>query len=193
MYDFKKDLLKDENIVYTCRPTPGKGNKQIKESIFLFILATLTQIILFIVNKTKTDLTLDMNIYIIIGVTIVVDLIALAKLIYNLYIKKYNVSDDYFCITTKRILKYEKRINRLSCGYIKKYKYIRIRNEKDGYGDIQFDTYVQDIISKRDLDIPSIDDLKKDYSDLDRIVIESVKNPKKIVKIVERINKKLNK
>ena len=59
MYDFKKDLLKDENIIYTCRPTPGKGNKQIKESIFLFILATLTQIILFVVSKTKNDLTLD--------------------------------------------------------------------------------------------------------------------------------------
>ena len=193
MYDFKKDLLKNENIVYTCRPTPGKGKKQITEALFLFILATLTQIILFVVTKTKVDITLDMSIYIIVAVTIGVDLIAISKLIYNLYIKKYNVSDDYFCITTQRILKYESRIDRLSCGYIKNYKFIRIRNEKDGYGDIQFDKYVQDIISKRDLDLPSLDDLKKDYNDLDRMVIESVKNPKKIVKIVEKINKKLNK
>lgn len=192
MYDFKKDLQQNEAIVYTCRPTPGKGDKQIKEWFFLLLLATVTQIILLSVSITRSEIEFDMSRDLILGVTLVVDLIAISGLIYNYFIKKYNVSDDYFCITTNRILKYEERTKQLSCGYIKRYKYVRIRNYKNGYGDIQFDAYVQDIVSKRDIDIPSLDDLKPNYNDMDRMIIESVKNPKKIAKIVKKINKKLN-
>lgn len=192
MHDFKQDLKENEGIVYTCRPTPGKGNKQINEWLFLILLATITQIILLSVSMTRSEIEFDMSRNLVLGVTIIVDLIAISGLIYNYFIKKYKVSDDYFCITTERILKYEERTKKLSCGYIKKYKFVRIRNYKNGYGDIQFDSYVQDIVSKRDISLPNIEDFKQNYEDMDRMVIESVKNPKKIAKIVKKINKKLN-
>lgn len=185
MYDFNKILTKNEKILYKGKPVPGKSYNGIYEMLFIivFTLIILTTIIVIGVKRGDLSDSFDMNFRIVILIIIGALVFGVSGLIYSVVFKKYNVSDDNFCITNKRVIKFEDRENKLSYGKISKYKFIHIINEKDGFGDIVFQMYDNDIANRKDIGILPSNSVNQDLKDMDVMVFECVKNPMRVASI----------
>ena len=137
-YDFNRQLYKDEQILYQGKPIPGKGSKQIKEYIFVIGFFAIS-IGLLIWSLIAGEKPIDLSFIVIFIVAIIMFLIVIYGLVYNLFIKKRSVSDDYYCVTNNRVLKYESKKDRLVYGYLINYDAVRCENVKGNYGDLQIE------------------------------------------------------
>lgn len=188
MFDFNKVLTENEEIIYKAQPVAGKGDKSIKGPIFgiLFIFVCQLLLVLSLVFKIGDgENGINLSFIIIFAVTLLFDGILLYSIIYNLFIKQKSVSDDYFCITNKRVLKYQDRKQELQFGYLYYYASIEISNEKDGFGDITFTS--NQIEEEEILSIM----FKPNKENMPSITFESVANPKEVVDIARKARKDL--
>ena len=197
MYDFKQHLRDGEEILYEGRPHAGKGSKNIGGELFIigFCVLILAILILSIVYKIG-DGANGVNGTAIVFFAVIGFFVAICLwgAIYKLFIKKRAVADDYFCITNKRVMKYQSKKDELVYGDINKYKLISCDNEKDGYGDItmSIDAHEQGIDEG---DMASMIDLKNmllhpDKEDMPQITFECVEKPRDLKKLIKEQQKK---
>lgn len=110
MYNFENNLLVDEKILYQGKPTPGKGGKSVGGLLFLICFALGIQALMILSVVTKTgDGAGGINlgfIIIFLAATLFLGL-GVYGLFYNLFLKKKQVADDFYCLTNKRAMKYE--------------------------------------------------------------------------------------
>lgn len=138
-FDFNSCLFKDEKILYQGRPTPGKGSKHVGGLLFLicFSLACLGLLIWSLVTKTGDGaygISLTYTIFFIVLSAFL--LLGIYGLVYILFFKKRMVSDDFYCLTNMRAIKYESRKKKLVFGYLAYYSDIHCSNIKNNHGDL---------------------------------------------------------
>lgn len=190
MHDFSKVLKENEKIIYECRPNPGKGGKSILGIIFIITFMTVIQVVCAISSKAGNSQLSGSDLLIIYLVTFLFDGASIYAFIYNVFLKKEKVSDDFYCITDKRILKYEQKDNKLVSGYIMNYQEIRVNNYKNGYGDL----YMGIVLDENNVNLAEIKNLavNPNPENMPAITFESIQNPYKIAKVVESIRERLN-
>lgn len=195
MYDFKKHLLENEEILYEGRAFPGKGGKEIIGLLFvicfsLFVLALLIWSVVTGTGDGANGVTIE---FIIIFLVFLLFLgIGLYGLVYNLFLKKIQVADDYYCLTNIRAMKYESKKDKLVYGYLKKYEEIYCENVKGGYGDL----YMVSAIDEKylnDHNMSVLDYLlsKSDPEDMPSMCFESIKNPRQLRKMAIDARRKI--
>ena len=189
VYNFKEHLINDEEILYEGRPVPGKGNKQVWGYLFGIAFIGL-MLVLLIWNLSKDTNGLDFKYILFFTICGGFLLLFIWGLIYDLFIKKRAVSDDYYCLTNKRVLKYERKKDRLVFGYLKNYKTIQSEKVKNHFGDVRFEMdlstqYNSDTITPQELAEIKNMILHPDPNNMPSILFESIENPDH-VKILAR-------
>ena len=184
MYNFEQHLFKDEKILYEGRAVPGEGGKSIS-GLLMAVGAMLFIQLLLIIDiqyKKSQGIEVDYPITIIFMFTFLFEGLAIWGLIYNIFLKKKEVADDFYCITTKRAFKYEAKTNKLIFGYLEYYEDMKIYNEKDNFGDL----YMGIAISEDDKISPQ--ELKElmfnpNPENRPNITFESIENPKYVLEL----------
>lgn len=195
MYDLKKCLDNDEKILYEGKSFPGKGSKSIKGSLLLILFIGLVQGLMIWSVVTGTGdgaYGISFPFIMIMATTLLFDVIAIYNIIYLLFLKKRLVSDDYYCITNKRVFKYESKKDKLVYGYLASYEEIKILNEKDGYGDLYMGIILKENSSKEErMKVVKEHMLQSSSKPVPIIVFESIENPSGVVQIVQNARKEL--
>lgn len=152
--DFSKYLQNDEKIIQELRPSYGKGSTNKNTKAISIIL-----IIILIIHISVTALIMssdDKSPIVIITITFLLfEVLSISGLIYNIFIKKKVIQDDYYCITNKRVFKYDLKKDKLVFGYIINYTF-DIRNEKDKAGDLYMQVDLSSLNNSNDMKIVSI-------------------------------------
>lgn len=189
-FDFNSCLLQDEKILYQGRPTPGKGDKQVGGSLVVicFSLLWLGLLIWSLVTKTgdgANGISLTYIIFIALGLLLFG--LGIYSLVYNLYLKKKNVSDDFYCLTNMRAIKYESSKNKLVFGYLASYNNIVCENVKDNYGDLSMSIDISNEIDENDPDLLKLKDmmLNPNPENMPFVVFQSIENPEKVCQIAK--------
>lgn len=141
MYNFRTHLDDGEEILWQGQAFPGKGAKNIGGLLFLIIFVLGIQLLMIwsVVTGTGDGANgIDLSFIIIFGVTLLFSGIGIYGIVYNLFLKKKLVADDFYCLTDKRVFKYESNKNKLVYGYLMYYEEIRCDNVENGYGDLYF-------------------------------------------------------
>lgn len=189
-FDFNSCLLKDEKILYQGRPTPDKGSKQVGGTLFLicFSLVFLGLLIWSLVTKTGDGAGGISIAYIVFFVLSLFFLaIGIYSLVYNLFLKKRMLSDDFYCLTNMRALKYESRKKKLVFGYLASYNNIVCENMKNNYGDLSMSIDISNEIDENNPDLLKLKDmmLNPNPENMPFIVFQSIKNPKAVREIAK--------
>lgn len=197
MYDFKSNLLEDEKIIYEGRPVPGTGSKNIGGPLFIIGFMALMQFLLIWSIVTKTGdgaYGINLSFIIIFLATLLFDVIAIYALLYDLFIKKKAVADDYYCLTNKRAFKYESKKDKLVFGYLINYDDIHCDSRKNGYGDLYMGiVYKETNDSKQDLNNIKDIILNKDPENMPWIIFECIEHPAKVSKLAKDARNELKK
>ena len=186
MYEFEKDLMPGETILYKGKPVPGKAKKNVGGLLVFVILCILIILVWAVVNKFGDDA------YIMNAKTFFLGLIFMCGLgicqnIYNVFFKNNKIKDEYYCITNLRVMKYNKKKNKLVFGHIENYDLVFIDNKKGKYGDL----CMQKDMSKQELTMETI--MQQDPEDVRYILFSSIENPERVKKIFKEASKKLGK
>lgn len=189
MFEFKKYFDDDEKILYQGKPNPKKGSKGLVWSIFwtLFFLMVLTLMLCSVFYGFGDGINgFDGNFIVVFLFVACLEIWAIYHLVYTLLFRRRDVSDELYCITNKRVFKYELTKNKISFGYLINYESIICYNIKDNFGDISFDANAKDNISKNQKKyyikwIP----LTPNPENMPEIIFRSVEHPDTIVKIAE--------
>lgn len=197
MYDFKNNLLENEEIIYEGRPVPGTGSKNIGGQLFIIAFISLMQFLLIwsVVTKTGDGVYgITLGFIIIFLSTLLFDALSIYSLIYTLFIKKKAVSDDYYCLTNKRALKYESKKDRLLFGYLINYDDIHCDSRKNGYGDLYMGIVYKET-NNSGQDLNNIKELifNKDPENMPWIIFESIHHPAQVCKLAKDARNKLKK
>lgn len=139
MYNFLQHLLANETILYQGRPTTGKGGKSLGGYFFLigFTLVVALIMILSVITGTGDDENgITITFLIIFTTNIFFLAIGVHGLIYELFLKKKQVANDFYCLTNLRAMKYEEKKNKLVFGYLANFDSISCDNIKDNFGDL---------------------------------------------------------
>ena len=124
---------------------------------------------------------------IIFATLIIVELVSIHGIVYNFFIKKRTVKDNYYCLTTERVLKYEEKKDRLVYGYLLNYDDIHYDANKDGYGDVYFSATIEKSgDSKQDLLNIKNAMMNPDFSNMSYIAFESIPSPSKVSKLAKK-------
>ena len=197
MFDFHLYLEDNEEILYEGRPVPGKGNKQLG-GILLIILFTGSLLALFLSNAKFSDnlLSAKSNLSYILMLCLILFFLGLGcyALLYNFVFKKIQTSDDFYCLTNRRVMKYESRNQQLSYGYLGNYQRIYCTNEKDGFGDVHFEGNVTQnvpIDPKEKLRYIKEAALHPDRENTPSMLFESVEYPGAIQRLAETAKEKI--
>lgn len=187
-FDFNSCLLDDEKILYQGRPTPGEGGKQVGGSLVVicFSLFMLGLLIWSLVTKTGDGANGINLTYIIIFAVVLLFLgLGIYSLIYNLFLKKRLVADDFYCITNMRALKYESGKNKLVFGYLACYNNIGCENIKNNYGDLSMAIEVDDDAGEDAASLLQVKDmlLHPDPENMPFLVFQSIENPEAVCQI----------
>lgn len=190
MYNFETQLYKDEYILYQGQANPGKGNKNIGGLLFVLFFAFVMQLVM--VNSIKLGLGdgargITFDVIIIFLATLFFEFIAISGLAYNCFIKKKVVEGNFYCITNKRALKYERKKDKLLCGYLENYTDIKIYSEKKNVGDLHMQMEKMDGTGNNTEDLKLVKEIifNKDEENMPYIIFESVENSKKVLTIIQ--------
>jgi len=140
MYNFTKHLLPNEEIQRNIQPVPGKGGKNLLGYIFIIAFIGLMFFIFFSFGTPSEDgisinpLSLIFLVFPLFGLALVA--IAIHGIVYTLFFKAKTVENYSYCITNKRVLKYNSKKDKLTFCYLKNVDEFYCRNEKDNYGDV---------------------------------------------------------
>lgn len=191
-FDFKKVLYDDEEILYKGKPVPGKGSKSIAGIIFLLGFCALMIFLMSFASKEENGVGGLIIFYLVIALFAGIGIYAL---VYNLFIKKYAVKDDFYCITNIRVLKYEARKKKLVYGYLYYYEDIRTQNVKDGYGDLYFGILIDEEKTEATTAAKNIADilLNPNPENMPTMLFESIKSPGSVLKIATDAKAKIKK
>lgn len=116
MYNFQKYLEKEEKILYQGQPMKNAETKKNIGliSVILFMLFVQGLMIWSLVTKTGDGANgINRNFIIVFLVTLFFQGISICDLVYDFFIKKKAIMDHFFCITNKRVFKYEEKKNKL--------------------------------------------------------------------------------
>lgn len=190
MYNFESELYKDEYILYQGQAKAGKGSKNIVGLLIIFCFAFVMQLIVVnSVNNGKGDFAngITFEVVILFLATVLFEIIAINGLIYNCFIKKKSVDGNCYCITNKRALKYERKKDKLICGYLENYDDIKIYSEKKNVGDLHMQMEKMNGTGKEIEDLKLAKEIifNKDEENMPYIIFESVENPKELLTIVQ--------
>lgn len=191
MIDFNKYLEQNETILYKGKPHPNKGGKNIVGIIILLGFVLLCQILLIL--SVIFNHGSEIKFIISFLITLLFGGLGVYALIYNLFLKKRKVADDFYCITNKRALKYEAGKDKLVYGYLINYSDIHCGNVKDGYGDL----YMSITKETTNDSIKDLNDLKNTLfnpnpENMPAINFESIENPKEVLQIAVKARNNLN-
>lgn len=189
MYNFEEHLLENEKILYQGRPVPGKGGKGVLGFIFIILFCLIIQGILIwsIVFKVGDGANGLSPTYIMVSLILLVIIgIAIREIYYDLFKKKKDIADEFYCITNLRVLKYKEKDNNLVFGYLDKYDSISYGSVKDGFGDVYFEPLIEE-----DEKPKNIVELKKfmnciktkNYNGTPYIVFASIEKPFEVIKL----------
>lgn len=193
MYNFKMHLRDEEEILYESKAEPNKGTKNIDGIILVFILSLIIMSLLILSIKFKigngaNEINLDW-IIIFLG-TLFFILLSLNILIYQLFLKKKIIADNEYCLTNLRIFKYESKKDNLIILNLADFDKIVSQNCKDGYGDVLF--YKEKIDNITPTNLEDFKEFIKSEK-INSISFESIKNPRKIVKLAKEHKENLKK
>lgn len=190
MYNFKQHLEEGERILYQGKPVPGMVSKNVGGLSFIIVFMLVIQVLMVwsvITGSGDGANGINIDFIIIFLVTLLFEGIAIYGLIYNLFLKKKSVIDDYYCITNKRILKYEERKQELVCGNLAYYENISCSSEKGNYGDLTM-SFFKDDDEDEELTRENIGEvlemaLHPDPNNMPSITFLSIENPRKVYEI----------
>lgn len=185
MYEFEKDLMLGETILYKGKPVPGKAKKNVGGLLVFVILCILIILVWAVVNKFGDDAYIMNAKPFFLGLIFMCGL-GICQNIYNVFFKNNKIKDEYYCITNLRVMKYNKKKNKLVFGYIENYDLVFIDNEKGKYGDLcmQKDMFKDDLI---------METMQQDPEDMTCIIFSSIENPEHVKEIFKGAAKKLEK
>ncbi len=139
MYDFQCHLQPNEKILYQGKPSPGKGSKKVGFflALIVFSLGIQAMLIWCLADQTESGIG-EMEIAFIVVFLIVTVFLGLGiyGMIYNLFLKKRQIADDFYCLTNLRAMKYDSKKKKLVYGYLAYYTDIYCSHVKDHYGDL---------------------------------------------------------
>ena len=184
MYDFKQHLLECEEILYEGIPYPNKGRKNLVGLLFSLIFMVTAKLLLNYYNM------LDI---LSIAIILFIDAVIINSIVYVLFFKKYTVKDDCYCLTNKRALKYEKRKDKLTCGYLVNYGKIYTIHKRDNYGDVYMEIVYRET-GDRVIDALELKDLitSSNSRNMPFMKFECIEDPDKVVSIAIEAKKALN-
>ena len=88
MIDFNSVLEKDEKILYTARPVPGKGGKELGKIALGLVVILLMDIVVAYALIAGDKRSVSLGIIVIILVLLLFNVAIFYTLIYNVFIKK---------------------------------------------------------------------------------------------------------
>ena len=112
MYEFEKDLMLGETILYEGKPVPGKAKKNVGGLLVFVILCILIILVWAVVNKFGDDAYIMNAKPFFLGLIFMCGL-GICQNIYNVFFKNNKIKDEYYCITNLRVMKYNKKKNKL--------------------------------------------------------------------------------
>lgn len=184
MYDFEKILYENEKILYEGISFPEKGDKNLKGILLLSGFSVLVQFLL-IWSSTNKDGTGDINISFIIIYLCSLSFLVLAIYLFinNLFLRKINLRGNCFCITNKRVIKYEKKKDKITYGYLVNYNIIECYQIKNGYGDLHFQVNLENKVSTGDIKL--LKELKNialypNPENMPHLEFEGIENPENV-------------
>ena len=139
MYNFEQHLTTNEQILYQGRAEPGKGGKSSKSLFIVLIMLIIIQIIMIASIQSNTpggSGGISLNFIIIFLTTIAFEILIIYGIVYDLFLKKKEIKNVYYCLTNKRALEFDEKTNVLRFGHLIYYEEIKIYNEKNNYGDV---------------------------------------------------------
>jgi len=192
MYDFKKNLFPDEEIIYTGKAVPGKGDKSLGGSLFLIGFSSV--LLALMIYATLRDGFQFFQI-IFYGVILLFLGIGVYNIIYNIFLKKHLVKDDYYCLTNLRVLKYESKKDKLVYGYLYYYDEIKTINNKGGYGDLYFGIVIDDENTDDKAVMKKLADLMTNPNpeNMPFITFGSIEKPMSVMKLAKDARAKIKK
>ena len=206
MYDFNKHLEQDEEILWTGQGRGGGNSKSIIGELialammgFFFMFLLADSIVTVELAEPFDDIGIP-GVFWNFGTLIPLVLLGLLMLlmvwsiVYKLFLKKKVVVNNFYCITNKRLLKYDAKKEELVCGYIVNYGLISCFNEADGHGDIQVQINARQQMGSDVDNLSDAIDLKNmimhpNKENMPTMLFESVENPRELVKLIKKQNK----
>lgn len=193
MYDFSQYLMEGEEILWSDRAVPGKGDKSIGGELFVIGFCLVCQILLIVsVVFGIGDGAGGMDIGFIIMLLAIglFEVICGYSIIYKKFLKHKQVADDFYCITTKRAFKYEANDDKLVYGFLERYDHVEASNCAGGYGDLVLSVVIDTGNDEEDLKEFKRVMSEKDPTNMPQLLFESIKSPSSVGRIVkEQISK----
>lgn len=193
MHNFSQYLMEGEEIVYVDKPVPGTGDKSIGGDLFIIGFMILMQALLIISVVFEIGDGADginINWIIIFTGTLFFDSIAFYDMFYKLFWKKRAVADDEYCLTNMRVFKYESKKDEITIGFLSNFKRIVSQNCRGGYGDVVFQKQFK--AGEEPQDLKELYNFLKyqDKRNIDYMSFESIKSPRKVVKLAKQYRDK---
>lgn len=188
MYDFSQYLMEGEEILWSDRAVPGKGDKSIGGELFVIGFCLVCQILLIVsVVFGIGDGAGGMDIgFIIMFLAICLfEVICGYSIIYKKFLKHKQVADDFYCITTKRAFKYEANDDKLVYGFLERYDHVEASNCAGGYGDLVLSVVIDTGNDEEDLKEFKRVMSEKDPTNMPQLLFESIKSPSSVGRIVK--------
>lgn len=191
MYNFDKELIKGEKIIYTGRSISGKGGS--KAFFYLIMLGVFIGIFIFLnVFLYEEAFAVVFVKNLLLNIVLLVMIIFIIFLIINREVlKDRRVKNDSFCITNMRVIHHDYKSNNITYGYLDKFNSIHKDFVKDNYGDVRL------IYQEQGLCDPEHDliEMKYSYEETNPeklvIVLEKIENIDEVVKIISEQMKKI--
>ena len=145
MFDFNNQLIEEETILYEGIPILGKTDKNILGELVVIGFILIIQILLIwsVVTKTGDGANgINLSFIIIFLTTLLFAALVVYNIIYKLFIKDKKIAKHQYCITNKRVIKYDGKNNELIFGNLSNYEFIEVQNKKkQSWGFIYGSTY----------------------------------------------------
>lgn len=188
MYDFSEYLDKDEKILIKGKSYPEKNAAKLAPIIIILILFIIS--LIYIIKEDPYNIDLIFTIGFFIAIIFI-------GAIYEIFVAPKNIKDNYFCVTNERILIYDKKSDYFAYGYLENYDVVEAIENSPGYGDISLynsPEIKKNIIDNAVVQAKHLQDLAEPNSEnMPHIFLASIKNPKKVEKIILKAQKELMK
>lgn len=136
MYNYEKELIKGEKIIYQGKSVVGRGGTKLPFLIIMLIifigLFIYLNVFLFELSKGAFFQTLGINIILLLSIVIIIYMI-----IDHEILKKHRIKNDTFCITDRRVILHDYKTDNTTYGYLDKFNVIHTDYVKDNCGDIR--------------------------------------------------------
>lgn len=198
MFDFNNQLIEEETILYEGIPILGKTDKNILGELVVIGFILIIQILLIwsVVTKTGDGANgINLSFIIIFLTTLLFAALVVYNIIYKLFIKDKKIAKHQYCITNKRVIKYDGKNNELIFGNLSNYEFIEVQNKKNNHGDLYMGVLINENVNSNTDTLIEIKNtlLNKNPNDAPFIIFESIKNPYQVLNIVENARNSLNK